>query len=80
MFYEYKMNHKFVGRFKGGYFEQKDQARREFSNKWYNLRRNTSLDRIFRKQTNNTNNTMDDLSKADELENQSNNFIIEGEI
>ena len=46
MFYDYKMSHTFVGRFKGDFFEQQDKARRDFSNKWYNLRSNTSLDRF----------------------------------
>ena len=79
MFYEYKMNHKFLGRFKGDFFEQQDQARRDFSSKWYNLKSNTSLNRFYRDEWNNAFDAIDDLAKADQIENQSNNFII-GEI
>ena len=81
MFYDYKMSPNFIGQFKKakGYFEQKDQARRDFSKRWYNLRSNTSLDRFNRHEWNNTFDAMDELAKADQLENQSNNLII-GEI
>ena len=80
MFYDYKMSHTFVGRFKGDFFEQQDKARRDFSNKWYNLRSNTSLDRHHRDEWDNAFKAIDELAKADELEKQANNFIIEGEI
>ena len=55
-------------------------ARRDFSNKWYNLRSNTSLNRFYRNEWNNAFDAIDDLAKADQLENQFNNFIIIGEI
>ena len=79
MFYDYKMSHTFVGRFKGDFFEQQDKARKDFSNKWHNLRSNTSLDRHHRDEWNKTFDAMDELAKADQLENQSKNLII-GEI
>ena len=78
MFYDYKMSPNFIGRFKKakGYFEQKDQARRDFSKRWYNLRSNTSLDRFNADQWNNTFNAMNDLAKADEQEKKQLNLII----
>ena len=78
MFYDYKMSPNFIGRFKKakGYFEQKDQARRDFSKRWYNLRSNTSLDRFNRDQWNNTFDAINDLAKADEQEKKQLNLII----
>jgi len=78
MFYDYKMSPNFIGRFKKakGYFEQKDQARRDFSKRWYNLRSNTSLDRFNSHQWNNTFDAINDLAKADEQEKKQLNLII----
>ena len=78
MFYDYKMSPNFIGRFKKakGYFEQKDQARRDFSKRWHNLRSNTSLDRFNRHQWNNTFDAINDLAKADEQEKKQLNLII----
>ena len=78
MFYEYKMSPNFVGRFKKakGYFEQKDQARRDFSKRWYNLRSNTSLDRFNTDQWNNAFDAINDLAIADQEEKKQLNFII----
>ena len=78
MFYDYKMSPNFIGRFKKakGYFEQKDQARRDFSKRWYNLRSNTSLDRFNTDQWNNTFDAINDLAKADEQEKKQLNLII----
>jgi len=78
MFYDYKMSPNFIGRFKKakGYFEQKDQARRDFSKRWYNLRSNTSLDRFNRSQWNNAFDAINDLAKADEQEKKQLNLII----
>ena len=78
MFYDYKMSPNFIGRFKKakGYFEQKDQARRDFSKRWYNLRSNTSLDRFNTDQWNNTFDAINDLAKADEQEKKQHNLII----
>ena len=45
-----------------------------------NLISNTSLDRLYRDEWNNTFKAIDELAEADELEKQSNNFIIKGEI
>ena len=82
MFYDYKMSPNFIGRFKKakGYFEQKDQARRDFSKRWYNLRSNTSLDRFNRDEWNNTFNAIDDLARADLEELQNPNQIIKGDL
>ena len=78
MFYEYKMSPNFVGRFKKakGYFEQKDQARRDFSKRWYNLRSNTSLDRFNTDQWNNAFDAINDLAIADQEEKKQLNLII----
>ena len=78
MFYDYKMSPNFIGQFKKakGYFEQKDQARRDFSKRWYNLRSNTSLDRFNRSQWNNAFDAINDLAKADEQEKKQLNLII----
>jgi len=78
MFYDYKMSPNFIGRFKKakGYFEQKDQARRDFSKRWYNLRSNTSLDRFNRDQWNNAFDAINDLAKADQEEKKQLNLII----
>ena len=82
MFYDYKMSPNFIGRFKEakGYFEQKDQARRDFSKRWHNLRSNTSLDRFNRHEWNNTFDAIDDLAKADLKELQQPNQIIKGDL
>ena len=82
MFYDYKMSPNFIGRFKEakGYFEQKDQARRDFSKRWYNLRSNTSLDRFNRHEWNNTFDAIDDLARADLEELQNPNQIIKGDL
>ena len=82
MFYYYKMSPNFIGRFKKakGYFEQKDQARRDFSKRWHNLRSNTSLDRFNRHEWNNTFDAIDDLAKADLKELQQPNQIIKGDL
>ena len=82
MFYDYKMSPNFIGRFKKakGYFEQKDQARRDFSKRWHNLRSNTSLDRFNRHEWNNTFDAIDDLAKADLEEQQQVNLIIKEDI
>jgi len=82
MFYDYKMSPNFIGRFKEakGYFEQQDQARRDFSKRWYNLRSNTSLDRFNRDEWNNTFNAIDDLARADLEELQNPNQIIKGDL
>jgi len=78
MFYDYKMSPNFIGRFKKakGYFEQKDQARRDFSKRWYNLRSNTSLDRFNTDQWNNAFDAINDLAKADQEEKKQLNLII----
>ena len=78
MFYDYKMSPNFIGRFKKakGYFEQKDQARRDFSKRWYNLRSNTSLDRFNTDQWNNAFEAMNDLANADQEEKKQLNLII----
>ncbi len=76
MFYEYKMSHTFVGTFKGDYFEQKDQARKDFSKRWHNLRSNTSLDRFNSHQWNNAFDAINDLAKADQEEEKQLNLII----
>ena len=76
MFYDYKMSHTFVGRFKGDFFEQQDKARKDFSNKWYNLRSNTSLDRHHRDEWNKTFKAIDELANADQDEQQQVNLII----
>ena len=82
MFYDYKMSPNFIGRFKKakGYFEQQDQARRDFSKRWYNLRSNTSLDRFNRDEWNNTFDAIDDLARADLEELQQPNQIIKGDL
>jgi hypothetical protein len=82
MFYDYKMSPNFIGRFKKskGYFEQQDQARRDFSKRWYNLRSNTSLDRFNRDEWNNAFNAIDDLARADLAELQQTNQIIKGDL
>ena len=82
MFYDYKMSPNFIGQFKKakGYFEQKDQARRDFSKRWHNLRSNTSLDRFNRHEWNNTFDAIDDLAKADLKELQQPNQIIKGDL
>ena len=82
MFYDYKMSPNFIGRFQNakGYFEQKDQARRDFSKRWYNLRRNTSLRRFYRDEWNNTFDAMDDLARADLEELQNPNQTIKGDL
>ena len=82
MFYDYKMSPNFIGRFKKakGYFEQQDQARRDFSKRWYNLRSNTSLDRFNRDEWNNAFNAIDDLARADLEELQQPNQIIKGDL
>ena len=82
MFYDYKMSPNFIGRFKEakGYFEQKDQARKDFSKRWYNLRSNTSLDRFNRHVWNNTFDAIDDLARADLEELQQPNQIIKGDL
>ena len=82
MFYDYKMSPNFIGQFKKakGYFEQQDQARRDFSKRWYNLRSNTSLDRFNRDEWNNTFNAIDDLARADLEELQNPNQIIKGDL
>ena len=82
MFYDYKMSPNFIGRFKKakGYFEQQDQARRDFSKRWYNLRSNTSLDRFNRDEWNNTFNAIDDLARADLEELQNPNQTIKGDL
>jgi DNA mismatch repair ATPase MutS len=78
MFYDYKMSPNFIGRFKKakGYFEQKDQARRDFSKRWYNLRSNTSLERFNTDQWNNAFDAINDLAKADQEEKKQLNLII----
>ena len=78
MFYDYKMSPNFIGRFKKakGYFEQKDQARRDFSKRWYNLRSNTSLDRFNTDQWNSAFDAINDLAKADQEEKKQLNLII----
>ena len=53
--------------------------KRRYIDAYYNLRSNTSIDRFNRHEWNKTFDAMDELAKADELENQSNNLII-GEI
>ena len=82
MFYDYKMSPNFIGQFKKakGYFEQKDQARRDFSRRWHNLRNNTSLDRFNRHEWNNTFDAIDDLARADLEELQNPNQIIKGDL
>ena len=82
MFYDYKMSPNFIGQFKKakGYFEQKDQARRDFSKRWHNLRSNTSLDRFNRHEWNNTFDAIDDLARADLEELQQTNQIIKGDL
>ena len=82
MFYDYKMSPNFIGRFKKakGYFEQKDQARRDFSRRWHNLRSNTSLDRFNRDEWNNTFDAINDLARADLEELQQTNQIIKGDL
>ena len=76
MFYDYKMSPNFIGQFKKakGYFEQKDQARRDFSKRWYNLRSNTSLDRFNTSQWNNAFDAINDLAKADQEEKKTTKF------
>tara|TARA_Y100000361_G_C10877050_1_gene197211 strand:- start:54 stop:296 length:243 start_codon:yes stop_codon:yes gene_type:complete len=76
MFYEYKMSHTFVGKFKGDFFEQQDKARKDFSKKWYNLRSNTSLDRHYRDEWNKAFKAIDELANADQDEQQQVNLII----
>ena len=82
MFYDYKMSPNFIGRFKKakGYFEQQDQARRDFSKRWHNLRSNTSLDRFNRHEWNNTFDAINDLARADLKELQQPNQIIKGDL
>tara|TARA_B100001115_G_C15593463_1_gene283918 strand:+ start:225 stop:476 length:252 start_codon:yes stop_codon:yes gene_type:complete len=82
MFYYYKMSPNFIGRFKKakGYFEQKDQARRDFSKRWHNLRSNTSLDRSNTDEWNNTFNAINDLARADLEELQNPNQTIKGDL
>ena len=53
--------------------------KRRYIDAYYNLSSNTSLDRFNRHEWNNTFDASDELAKADQLENQSNNLII-GEI
>ena len=53
--------------------------KRRYIDAYYNLRSNTSLDRFNRHEWNNTFDAIDELEKADQLENQSNILII-GEI
>ena len=54
--------------------------KRRYIDAYYNLRSNTSIDRFNRHEWNNAFDAIDDLAKADQLENQFNNFIIIGEI
>ena len=53
--------------------------KRRYIDAYYNLRSNTSIDRFNRHEWNRTFDAINDLAKADQLENQSNNLII-GEI
>ena len=50
--------------------------KRRYIDAYYNLRSNTSIDRFNRHEWNNTFDAIDELAKADQLENQSNNLII----
>ena len=83
------MSKGYLANFNGDWFEQRRKARGEFYKRWHSpeLRMTCNHRGVARLSTHRTRRTwvatldaMDDLEKADQLEQQSNNFIIKGEI
>ena len=83
------MSKGYLANFNGDWFEQRRKASGEFYKRWHSLELRMTCNQkgVGRFSTHRNSRTwvatldaMDDLAKADQLEQQSNNFIIKGEI